>query len=161
MFSSRCKRNVSAFYLLLPCIELTAQNPVYVPTDKPHRAEVRILILSTAAHQGFAGNEEVYLAEISFKSGENQLAKLVDTFSSSKQPIRRTVLLDHHPLRMVLTRKQECDSVRRDFFVGRDDNIFDLSAVTILKTLANESLPCFVVDHDATRLAKSNKRPTG
>ncbi len=72
----------------------SSQNPVYELYAKPLRVQVNVPATGTFFHAGFAGSQEVYLAEVSSKGSEHQLAKLVDTYPSIQSPILRTVLID-------------------------------------------------------------------
>jgi hypothetical protein len=132
-----------------------AQNPVYNFAAKPHKAEVKVLAISSSTHSGVSGNQEIYLAEVRFKGTTLQIAKLVDTYQSTGFAIRRSVLTDRHLLRMTLVRNPDCDSTGESFFLpAGDSNVFDSSAGSALSERASENIPCFMVVHEATRLAK-------
>jgi hypothetical protein len=154
MFARLALPSAVCLLLTLPFAVSSGQNPVYDPPAKVQRARIAILALGTSVHQGFSGNEEVYLAEVSFRGHEPELAKLVDDYPSSEAPILRSLLVARHPLSMILTPDPECDSTGKTFFSSAKKNIFDASAAQRLQESANEILPCFKVDHRATRLAK-------
>ena len=142
------------FLGLLTAASMAAQNPVYSVHEKPHKAEVSILAVSSSIHQG-SGSQEIYLAEVTLKAEPPLLAKLVDAYSSSGLPILRSVLGERHPLRMTLTRNPECDTTGRGFFLdGEERSIFDPGTRDRLKERGLVAIPCFTVSHDATRLAK-------
>jgi hypothetical protein len=102
-----------------------------------------------------SGNQEVYLANASFKDNAQLLTKLVDTYPSSGSPILRAVLMEHRALEMTLIRNPECDVTAHTFFLGSGDrNIFDQRTRSTLSERASESVPCFTVIHEATRLKK-------
>lgn len=139
---------------LLCVANMMGQNPVYDLVAKPRTAIVKILAISTSVHQGFAGDQEVYLAEISRRHGEKtEFVTLVDTYSLGK-PIRRALLTDRHAFRMKLTRDPQCDEKGNQVYLGENSNIFDASIVDVMAAHANDRISCFKVDHDATRLMK-------
>jgi hypothetical protein len=132
------------------------QNPVYELAAKPQSARVTIMALSASLHSAaYAGNQEVYLADIELKGGSHQLAKLIDAYPSAARPIRRAILAERYPLRMRLFRNEDCDTTGQSFFMGDDDaNLFDASSRKVLKDNAAVTIPCFTVVHNATRLGK-------
>jgi hypothetical protein len=132
----------------------SAQNPAYELRAKRQRSAVGILAISTSVHQG-SGNQEVYLADVVHEGNMHQLAKLVDTYPSSGRPVLRLILAERHLLQMTLIRNPECDSTGQSFFLGTGDaNIFDAETRRILQDRSSETIPCFMVVHEATRLAK-------
>ena len=133
----------------------TAQNPVFETKVKERGATVSIMALTSVVHRGFSGNEDIYLADIGFKQGEHELARLVDFYPASANPIQRSVLTERQNLKMRLTRTTNCDTPYKNVMVAtREANIFDASVRTALSGQPDEVLPCFRVAHDATRLAK-------
>jgi hypothetical protein len=133
---------------------VSAQNPAYDFRAKPQTYAVGILAISTSIHWG-SGNQEVYLAEVRNKGNAHQLAKLVDTYPSIGRPILRLVLMERHLLQMTLIRNPECDSTGQSFFLGTGDaNIFDAETRRTLQDHSSDTIPCFTVVHDATRLTK-------
>jgi hypothetical protein len=131
-----------------------ARNPAYDLQAKRQRSAVGILAISTSIHWG-SGNQEVYLADVSHKGNAHQLAKLVDTYPSIDRPILRLVLAERHLLQMTLIRNPECDTTGQSFFLGTGDaNIFDAETRRILQDHSPETIPCFTVVHEATRLSK-------
>jgi hypothetical protein len=130
------------------------QNPAYDLRAKRKTLTVEILALSTTSHVP-TSNQEVYLANLNAKGSTYQLVKLVDTYASAGSPILRSVLVDHHLLRMTLVRAPDCDSTGQDFFLSPGDaNIFDASTRSSLQELTNAAIPCFTVVHTDTRLKK-------
>lgn len=72
-----------------------SQNPVYALHVKPERATAVIMATSNSIHHRYAGNQEIYLADVSMKGKEHGLAKLVDTYPFEGPAIRRAVLVEH------------------------------------------------------------------
>jgi len=132
-----------------------SQNPVYSVPVRPQTAKVTIMALGISAHHGYAGNQEIYLADIQIKGKDHVIAKLVDTYPPTETPIRRSLLTERHLFQMTLVRNAECDTTGQHFFLSKDEaNFFDAGTRDALKDHATESIPCFTVTHDATRLAK-------
>jgi hypothetical protein len=145
-------------------VSAIGQNPVYEPAAKPQSAKVTILALSASLHSVYTATQEVYLADVEFKGRSHQLAKLVDTYPSAEQPIRRAILTEHHPLRMQLFRNEDCDATGQSFFLGDNDaNLFDANSRNLLKNDAGATIPCYNVMHNATRLEQMSvpTPPTG
>jgi hypothetical protein len=160
----RWRAPISALPIALTLMGATyaiGQNPVYELAAKPQSARVTIMALSDSSHSAaYAGNQEVYLADIELKRGSHQLAKLVDTYPSAATPIRRAILTERYPLRMQLVRNEDCDTTGQSFFLGDDDaNLFDASSRKVLKDNAAVRIPCFNVMHNATRLGKMRIPP--
>jgi hypothetical protein len=141
---------------LLTLLEMTAasgQNPVYDLSSKPHKATVSILAMSISVHVD-GGSQQIYLADISLKNDAHQLAKLVDN-SYGGTPILHSVLADRRLLRMQLIRNPDCDATGQSFFLRRGvSDVFDTATPENLADHAAESIPCYKVVHQATRLAK-------
>jgi hypothetical protein len=144
-------------YLLIPpgTMDALAQNPVYDASANRQSAEVKILAISSSIEAGAGGSQEIYLADVRFGASTHQMAKLVDAHPRHYSPILRSVLVSRHLLRMTLVRDPNCDSTGKDFFLAPgDSNIFDPSTRSILNDQASEVIPCFLVIHEDTRLAK-------
>jgi hypothetical protein len=145
----------AAMAVLICCTPMHPQNPVFETRAKERGATVSIMALTSIVHRGFSGNEDVYLADVGFKEGEHELARLVDFYPASANPIQRTILTERHSLKMRLTRTPNCDTAYRNVLVAtREANIFDASVRATLSGQPDEVVPCFRIAHDATRLAK-------
>ena len=148
-------RPIAAAILTLTCASATPQNPVFETKVRERTATVNIMALTAVTHRGFSGNQDTYLADIGFKQGEHELARLVDFYPQAANPIQRSVLSDRHALKMRLTRTPVCDIPYKDVLVATPSaNIFDASIRSTLAAQPDEVLPCFKVAHDATRLTK-------
>ena len=134
---------------------LAAQNPVYRAPLKPQKATVTILAISSILRM-VSGNQDTYIAEITSSSDKSSgMVKLIDRYRGADDPIRRTWLVQLHPLEMRLLRDEGCDveaAYMRLSHAGTD--VFDRSLGPKLEEHGSELLPCFVVDHRATRLAR-------
>lgn len=139
---------------VLSCpLYVLGQSTAFTHNLKSVSVHAKILARSTSVRQIFAGNEDVYLADI-LVNGQHKMAKLVDSYPDAGSPVRSDLLADLHPLRMKLVRDFECDVKGSTFFLGRDSLIFDPAVRDDLNSHASEIIPCYRVDHDATRLAK-------
>lgn len=138
------------------CLTLTgaAQNPVYRTRLKPERATVTILATSSAVHM-LSGNQDTFVAEIASKGEQRGLAKLIDRYRGYDDPIRRTWLESLHPLEMRLLRDEGCDAEAASVHLPRGDaDIYDVRVRQSLRERGPEVLPCYLVDHKATRLSR-------
>lgn len=148
-------RSLAAALLLVLPLGLAAQNPVFTTPTKNLTAKVSIMAISTSVRQEFAGNQDVYLADVTLKDG-HQTARLIDLYSGNGSPIRRSILVDRKQLLMHLVRKPSCDIPSSKFFLGRTDyDIFDTASREALTATPDATLPCYLVIHDKTRLAKN------
>jgi hypothetical protein len=148
-------RPIVAAILTLTCASAAPQNPVFETKIKERQATVSIMALTAVTHRGFSGNQDTYLADIGFKQGEHELARLVDFYPQAANPIQRSILTDRHTLKMRLTRTPNCDAPYKDLLVATPSaNIFDTSIRSTLAAQPDEVVPCFKVNHDATKLAK-------
>lgn len=131
------------------------QNPVYRAHIKPLKATLTILAFSSIVRMS-SGNQDTYLAEVSSgEDGLRGLIKLVDRYRGADDPIRRIWLVQLHPLQMVLVRDEGCDSEANLVHISpAEADIFDPSVRPRFAEQGQEIIPCFLVDHKATRLAK-------
>ncbi len=146
----------AALTLLLAAPAHPQSSSAFQDRARPRTATVTILALSSVAHTGFSGNEDIYLADILFKQGEHQNVRLVDFYPAISNPIRHTLLTDRRTFHMRLIRAPECDEVTRNILVAtRDENIFDATTRSTLAAQPEDSVvPCYKVVHEATRLIK-------
>ena len=134
---------------------LSAQDIVYKAPQKGANAKVSIYALNNYVHQAFAGNQDIYLADIAFKDGQHQTARLVDLYSGAGSPIRHVLLTDHRVFRMRLIRTPDCDTPARSMLLGTyDQNIFDAGARTAIAGDPEASIPCFRIIHEDTKIIK-------
>jgi len=139
--------------LLCASLNVRADNPVY-ESSKREGVHVVILALSTSTHQTFAGNQDTYLAVMSSNRDSVHLVKLIDVYRATGTPIRRDLLAGQSRFRMKVTRYPGCDVVGGLFFLGRQSTVFDPQVELLLRDRAADSIPCYKVDHEATRLDK-------
>lgn len=123
--------------------------------SKPMKAQVRILAVSSSSHQSFAGNQDVYLADVSTKGSEHQFVKLVDQYPGFGLPIRQDLLHSQQTFDMQVTREPECDARAADVYLRPGDSVlYDGSVRDTLNTHAAEAIPCYKTLHQTIKLAK-------
>lgn len=133
-------------------LSISGQNPVYEVRFKAIQVEAHILAVSTEIRSVHGEDEDIFLAEISSKGAHTELVKLVDRYKG--QPIRRVLLRDRASFRMHITRTPSCDAPAQGFFLGAERNIFDQRTGGRLKEAGSEDLPCYLIEHDATKILK-------
>ena len=135
---------------------LTAAQPTpFTNQSKPMKAQVRILAVSSSSHQSFAGNQDVYLADISTKGSEHQFVKLVDQYPGFGLPIRQDLLHNQQVFDMEVTREPECDASTTDIYLRPGDSVlYDASVRERLQTHAAEPIACYKTLHQTIKLAK-------
>ena len=122
--------------------------------SKPMHTAVRILALSSSSRQSFAGNQDVYLADIELK-GQHQFVKLVDQYPGFGLPIRPDLLHGQQMFSMKITREPECDAQGATIFLRQGDAVlFDASVRDTLATHAADAIPCYKTLHQTIKLRK-------
>jgi hypothetical protein len=121
---------------------------------KPRKATVNILAVSTATHQSWAGNQDVYIADVSLKDGEHVLAKVVDLYEGYGYPIMPAVLRNRSLLKMQLVRQTACDTRGSDLYLPQGSKIFDASVADQLRDHMGDMIPCYRTLHKTIKLAK-------
>lgn len=135
----------------------TARRSAFGNQSKPMKATVRILAVSSSSRQTFAGNQEIYLADVQLKGGAHQFARLVDQYPGFGLPIRRTLLRDQTVLAMKVTREPECDVAGTQVYMqAGSDDIFDGSVRDSLTSHASVAIPCFKTLHQTIQVPKHN-----
>ncbi len=123
--------------------------------SKPLKASVRILAVSSSSQQSFAGNREVYLADLQVKHGDSQFVRLVDQYPGFGLSIRPDLLRDHTLLTMRVTREPECDVPGAKIYLRPGDSaVYDGSVRATLATHAADSIPCYKTLHQTIQIAK-------
>ena len=121
--------------------------------SKPMPASVRILAISSSSRQSFAGNEDIYLADVQVKGGDHRFARLIDQYPGFGLPIRVSLLRDRTEFTMQVTREPECDVQGAKVFLHSGDaGIFDGSVRDSLATHAADAIPCFRSVHQSIKI---------
>ena len=123
--------------------------------SKPLKASVQILAISSSSRQSFAGNQDVYLADVQLKDGSHRFARLVDQYPGFALPIRTSLLNDRTVFALQLTREPECDVRGAQIYLAqRNDAIFNGTVRDSLQSRADEVVPCFKTLHQTIRVPK-------
>ncbi|MEZ2347089.1 hypothetical protein [Terriglobus sp. RCC_193] len=135
---------------------LTAATPTpFTNQSRPMKARVRILAASSTSHQSFAGNQDVYLADVSVKGSDHQFVKLVDQYPGFGLPVRQDLLRNQQVFEMKVTREPECDARATEIFLRPGDSVlYDGSVRDMLNTHAADPIPCYKTLHQTIKLAK-------
>lgn len=128
---------------------------VFSDDAKPRQATVTILALSTATHNGYSGSQDIYFAYIkTAKKEEQQFVKLVDIYEGYGYPIRRSLLTNRAVFRMEVVRQTECDMLGSQLFLPSSAQVYDGGTSDLLKTHADDVVPCYRTVHKSIKLAK-------
>jgi len=152
---------LTAFFAASLTVVAVAQSKsVFGDYADAHPATVSILAVSTSTHQSWAGNQDVYLADITIKGGkegEHRFAKVVDQYEGYGYPIRPAVLKARELLKIQLTRVTECDTLGSKIYLPPDARIFDVSTRDTLRAHADEMIPCYRTLHKTIKIIKAKK----
>lgn len=140
-------------------VAVPAQHGVYGVDGKAFTATVEVLAQVSAIHSAYAGNQQTYLArEAGTKSdAPGRMLLLEDRSIEAADPIRRSLLREHHLLRMRLVRDEGCDRRASHIVLeGTTSEVYREEVRGILSERAGDpgKIPCYQVEHAATHLAK-------
>lgn len=123
--------------------------------SKPLKASVQILAISSSSRQSFAGNQDVYLADVQLKDGSHQFARLVDQYPGFGLPIRTSLLNNRTLFTLQVTREPECDVKGAQIYLGQSgSDVFNGDVRDSLRTRADQLVPCFKTLHQTIRVPK-------
>ena len=123
--------------------------------SRPTQAAVRILAVSSSSRQSFAGNQEVYLADVQMKNGDHRFARLIDQYPGFGLPIRLSLLREGTVFSMKVTREPECDMPGSGIFLRTGEAVvFDGSVRDSLASHAAVAVPCFKTLHQTIQVPK-------
>ncbi|GAA3756004.1 hypothetical protein [Terriglobus aquaticus] len=144
----------AAVVLLVQSSPAERQSP-FTNQSRPMLAQVTMLAVSSSSRQSFAGNQEVYLADLQTKNGEHQFVRLVDQYPGYGLPIRDSLLRSRTLFTMRVTREPECDVPGSQIFLAPSDAVvFNASARDSLQAQGTELVPCYKTLHSTIRIAK-------
>lgn len=152
-------RLVSCTLLTLVGSCLRAEKPTpFTNQSSPQKAVVTMLAVSSSSRQSFAGNREIYLADLQGKDGEHQFVRLIDQYPGYGLPIRDSLLRDRVPFTLKVTREPECDVPASQIFLAPTERvIFNGSVRDTLLAHQAELVPCYKSLHSTIRIARANK----
>lgn len=123
--------------------------------SRPLKASVQILAISSSSRQSFAGNQDVYLADVQLKDGSHQFARLIDQYPGFALPIRTSLLNDRTLFTLQVTREPECDIRGAQIYLAQSSSaIFNGGVRDSLQTRADQVVPCFKTLHQTIRVPK-------
>ena len=116
---------------------------------KPEKITVTILAISTMTWNGFAGDEEIFLASLIDRQGNRQLIRLTDWTPSGIRDISGMAI--GHQYRMMATRTPWCDSTSSRFYLPTSAG--DRSKFFLPDASGDEAspVPCYFDRHDSIR----------
>jgi hypothetical protein len=137
--------------LLAPTLLAWAHShPKENPVAKPEKITVTILAISTSTRQGFAGNEDIYLASFTGQQGASQLIRLADWTSSGSSGV--PVMAIGQSFHLLATRTPWCDSNSRNFFLPVSAE--ERSQLLPTGTQGDFPLPCYRDQHESIRAVR-------
>ncbi len=133
-----------------------AERPsAFTNQSKPKTAHVTMLAVSSSSRQSFAGNREIYLADLQSGRGEHQFVRLVDQYPGYGLPIRDTLLKSRTLFSMKVTREPECDVTGAQIPLASSDRvIFNAAVRDALATHQSDLVPCYRTLHSTIRIQK-------
>ena len=133
---------------------LAEKHSPFIEDAKTHTVRASILALSTHVHQNWAGNNEVYLADIEIGGkGNHEFVKLVDLYAGFSSPIRPTLLQNRTLFKMRITRDTTCDTIANKIFLpATDTTIYDGSVRDTLTTHRDDLIPCYRIEHRSIKV---------
>ena len=130
------------------------QSP-FTNQSRPLPAQVTMLAVSSSSRQNFAGNQEIYLADLQTKQGDHQFVRLIDQYPGYGLPIRDALLRDRTLFTMRVTREPECDLPGTQIYLAPTEQVvFSGSARDSLQSRGAELIPCYRALHSTIRIAK-------
>lgn len=141
---------------LVSSLGVRAEHPsAFTNQSKPKSARVTMLAVVSSSRQSFAGNREVYLADVQLKGGEHQFVRLIDQYPGYGLPIRDSLLRDETLFTMKVTREPECDVPgSKIVLVPTEKVVFNASMPATLASRQADLIPCFKALHNTIRIAK-------
>jgi len=119
------------------------------------KARIRILAMSSSSRQSFAGNQEVYLADLELK-GKHEFVKLVDQYPGFGLPLRPSLLHNQQLFDVKVTREPECDVPGSEIYLHSGNAaIYDASVRDTLSTRSADQISCYKTLHQTFKIAKS------
>ncbi len=152
-------RKVFSAIAMMSMVAFTAnaERPsAFMNQSKPMMATLTMLAVSSSSRQSFAGNREVYLADLTLKHGDHQFVRLIDQYPGFGLPIRDSLLRDQVLFAAKVTREPECDLPGGKIALAPSNRvIFNAAVRDTLATHQDELIPCYKVLHDTIRIRKT------
>lgn len=155
------KAAIALVVALLPLHAGLAERPsAFTNQSRPRTVHVVFLAVSSSSRQSFAGNREVYLADLEDRGGEHHFVRLIDQYPGYGLPIRDSLLRDRTRFRMKATREPECDLPPSQVFLANSPDVTFNDAVR--ETLQNQTqpIPCYKTLHQTITAENKEKKKT-
>jgi hypothetical protein len=121
--------------------------------SKPEKATATILALSSSSRQTFAGDQEIYLADLEIK-GEHQFVRLIDQYPGFGLPIELSLIKSRTVFKLQVTREPECDVPGSQIYLRQGESvIFNGSVRDSLASRQTEPVPCYKTLHQTIAVA--------
>lgn len=135
------------------CTAWAVRPSAFATQSRPMKASVRILAISSSSRQSFAGNQDIYIADVQVKDGMHEFARIIDQYPGFGLPIRTSLLHEHTQFTMKVTREPECDVPGSQVYLSPSSSVvFDGSVRDALTSRAGEAVPCFRTLHQTIAL---------
>lgn len=145
----------AAVSVVCACTAWAVRPSAFGNQSKPLKATVQILAISSSSRQNFAGNQDVYLADVQLKDGSHKFARLIDQYPGFGLPIRTSLLNDRTLFSLRVTREPECDIPGAQIYLSQSSSaIFNGSVRDTLQNRSNQVVPCFKTLHQTIRVPK-------
>ena len=142
------------FMLLSGSIRAERPSP-FTNQSKAEPARATMLAVSSSSRQSFAGNQEIYVAELQRRNGDRELVRLVDQYPGFGLGIRESLLRSRTLFSLRLTREPECDVVGSQVFLPSSDRaVFNPAVREALQARQADVVPCYRAIHGTIRIAK-------
>ena len=142
------------FLFGLTAVQAHAENPVYSQPAKAVKARVEILATHSSVLQTFAGGQQTYIADVEVNKA-HFVAILIDRYPVWNNAIRTSILVADQPLSMRLTRDEACDQPAHAMGMPMGNRlVYSQSFYVQIAKQESTTLPCYLIDHQQTRLAK-------
>ncbi len=138
------------------CGMIGAERPSpFTNQSKPGKASATMLAISSSSRQSFAGNQEIYLADLAPKGGEHRFARIIDQYPGYGLGIRDSLLRNRTLFSLQVTREPECDLPGSQIFLPASERvIFDASVHDSLQSHQTDLVPCYRAIHGTIRIVK-------
>ncbi len=114
-----------------------------------------MLAVSTSSRQSFAGNREIYLADLQTGKGDHQFVRLVDQYPGYGLPIRDALLRDRTLFSMKVTREPDCDVPGAQIALAPTEKVvFNAAVRDTLAAHQADLVPCYKTLHNTIRVQK-------
>jgi hypothetical protein len=131
------------------------RQPAFGNQSTPVKATVTILALSSSSRQTFAGNQEIYLADLLVKGGEHQFVRLIDQYPGFGLPIQLSLIKNRTVFMLQVTREPECDLPGSEIYLRTSETeIFNGGVRDTLASHKTETVPCYKTLHQTITVAK-------